>query len=163
MKSPTYGKVDSKRIVEIINEYYQKNKHYGTGFDITIGTDSQNFSDTKVVSVIAVRCIGHGGIYFYDITHVDRINNVKMKLNYETQLSLQLANEIISIMEGSDEFEDLYLNSSFVIHVDAGNSPDGKTRELIPDIVGWIRSCGYDCVVKPDSYTASSIADRISK
>ena len=55
------------------------------------------------------------------------------------------------------------ISASFVIHVDAGNSPDGKTRELIPDIVGWIRSCGYDCVVKPDSYTASSIADRISK
>lgn len=163
MKSPTYGNVDSQRIVEIINEYYDKNKCYGSGFEVTIGTDSQNFSDTKVVSVIDVRCIGHGGIYFYDITHVDRINNVKMKLNYETQLSLQLANEIIGIMEENEEYEDLYLNSSFVIHVDAGNSPDGKTRELIPDIVGWIRSCGYDCVVKPDSYTASSIADRISK
>ena len=115
MKSPTYGNVDSKRIVEIINEYFLKNNCYGSGFEVTIGTDSQNFSDTKVVSVIAVRCIGHGGIYFYDITHVDRINNVKMKLNYETQLSLQLANEIISIIEEDEKYEELYLSASFVM------------------------------------------------
>ena len=51
MKSPTYGNVDSKRIVEIINEYFLKNNCYGSGFEVTIGTDSQNFSDTKVVSV----------------------------------------------------------------------------------------------------------------
>ena len=38
-----------------------------------------------------------------------------------------------------------------------------KTKELIPELVGWIKSCGYDCEVKPDSFVASSIADKISK
>ncbi|MBR4734133.1 MAG: hypothetical protein IK081_15370, partial [Lachnospiraceae bacterium] len=36
-------------------------------------------------------------------------------------------------------------------------------KELIPGLVGWIKACGYDCKVKPESYAASSIADRISK
>lgn len=163
MKSPTYGKVTLEDVARLINDYYQKNKHFGCSFDITIGTDSQNFSDTKVVSVIAARCVGHGGIYFYEITHVDRITNVKMKLNFETQLSLQFANGLIDIIEDKPEYEELYLNSNFVIHVDAGRNEHGKTKELIPEIVGWIKACGFECIIKPDSYTASSIADRISK
>ena len=163
MVSPTYGNVSIQQMADILNSYYQNNKHYGSEFSLTIGTDSQNFSDTKVVVVIAMRCIGHGGIYFYEISHVDKIQNVKQKLNFETSLSLDMANSIMDILEDNQDYEELYLNSNFAIHVDAGNSPEGKTKEVIPEIVGWIKACGYECVVKPDSYTASSIADRISK
>ncbi|WP_373262187.1 ribonuclease H-like YkuK family protein [Hungatella hathewayi] len=163
MISPTYGKVSIKQVADILNSYYQNNKQFGAEFSLTVGTDSQNFSDTKVVVVVAMRCIGHGGIYFYEVSHVDKIQNVKQKLNYETSLSLDLANAIMNILENNQDYEELFLNSNFSIHVDAGHSPKGKTKELIPEIVGWIRACGYECVVKPDSYTASSIADRISK
>ena len=55
------------------------------------------------------------------------------------------------------------MNMHFSIHVDAGVSPHGKTRELIPELVGWIKSCGYDCETKPYSWVASCIADKISK
>ena len=57
----------------------------------------------------------------------------------------------------------MYLSCPIAIHVDAGNSDIGKTKELIPELVGWIRACGYDCEVKPDSFVASTIADRLSK
>ena len=49
------------------------------------------------------------------------------------------------------------------IHVDAGNSDKGKTKALIPELVGWIRASGYDAKTKPESFVASTIADRISK
>jgi len=163
MISPTYGKVSIEKVVELLNDYYEKNRQYGSEFNVTIGTDSQNFSDTKVVSVIAMRCVGHGGIYFYEIERIEKIVDVKFKLNFETNLSLTLANKIIDIITENEKYSDLYLNMNFAIHVDAGNNPKGKTKELIPGIIGWIRACGYDCVIKPDSYTASSIADRISK
>ena len=163
MISPTYGKVNEKQAVEILNNYYQKNKSFGSDFFLTIGTDSQNFSDTKVVIVIAMRCVGHGGIYFYEVLHIDKIQNVKQKLNMETGLSLETANKIMDIIESDDKYSDMYLNSNFAIHVDAGRSEKGKTKEVIPEIVGWIKACGYECVVKPDSYAASSIANRISK
>ena len=163
MKSPTYGKVSMDEIVNIMNDYYNKNKHYSSQFQITIGTDSQNFSDTKVVIVIAMRCIGHGGIYFYEVMHVNKISDVRMKLNFETQLSLQYANNLLEKLENNNEYSELYLNTDFAIHVDAGKNEHGKTKDLIPEIVGWIKACGYECVVKPDSYAASTIADRISK
>ena len=57
------------------------------------------------------------------------------------------------------KYEEMYLNCPIAIHVDAGNSRNGKTRELIPELVGWIRACGYDCSVKPDSFVASTISD----
>nr|WP_130838469.1 ribonuclease H-like YkuK family protein [Lachnoclostridium sp. Marseille-P6806] len=47
--------------------------------------------------------------------------------------------------------------------MDAGNSTNGKTKELIPELVGWIKACGYDCQVKSESFVAGTIADRIRK
>ena len=163
MRSPTYGNVSIQEVAKILNDYYKQNKHFGSQFQITIGTDSQNFSDTKVVVVIAMRCIGHGGIYFYEVMRVDRISDVRMKLNFETQLSLSYANQLIEILESDANCSEMFLNSDFAIHVDAGKNEHGKTKELIPEIVGWIKACGYECIVKPDSYAASTIADRISK
>ena len=54
MRSPTYGAVSIQEVAKILNDYYKQNKHFGSQFQITIGTDSQNFSDTKVVVVIAI-------------------------------------------------------------------------------------------------------------
>lgn len=163
MISPTYGNVEIKNVVKIINDYFNKTKEYNTPFNIVVGTDSQNHSDTKVVAVIVAQREGHGGIYFYDIEHVNRIQDVRQKLNYETQKSLTYADELIKIIEDNDKYSEMFLNSSFSIHVDAGHSNLGKTRELIPSLVGWIKSCGYDCSVKPDSFAASSVANKISK
>ena len=81
--SPTYGEIPFERVPQIMKEYFEKNKGKGN-FNVIIGTDSQNFSDTKVVSVIVLQCEGHGGIYFYKVERVNRIQDVRIKLNYET-------------------------------------------------------------------------------
>lgn len=163
MQSYTYGNVTMYELATHIREFYESRKMYETPFEITIGTDSQNFSDTKIVSVIAARSVRHGGIFFYDIHREDRIDDVRQKLNTETSLSLEIANEFMNILEKNEEFHELYLNSHFAIHVDAGKSEFGKTKELIPGIIGWVKACGYDCVVKPDSYASSCVADKLSK
>lgn len=162
MKSPTYGEVTTEEIADIILEFTRKHEHYETPLNIIVGTDSQNFSETKVVVVIAVQSEGHGGIYFYDIQRVKRIDNIKVKLNYETAQSLQYADELLNILL-DEKYKEIIDKAHIIIHVDAGTSNKGKTKELIPSIVGWIKSCGYDCEVKPNSFVASSIADRISK
>ena len=52
-------------------------------------------------------------------------------------------------------------NIAFCIHIDCGvNGPSGA---VIPEVVGYVHSMGYECQVKPDSPIASCIADRISK
>ena len=161
-KSYTYGDLDFEKIPEKLLDYYNKNKHFNTPFNIIIGTDSQNFSDTKMVSVITIICEGHGGIFFYEVTRQPLIKDVRQKLHVETNASLEIADKLIAQFE-KQEYNELFMNTHLSIHVDAGHSDNGKTKPLIPELVGWIKACGYDCEVKPDSFAASSIADKISK
>ena len=161
-KTNTYGEIELEEIPSKILDYMQKMKHYDIPLQIVVGTDSQNFDKTKVVSVIAVTCEGHGGIFFYEIERIKRINDVRMKLTEETTRSLNIMTKLVEILE-KKEYAELRENSTLAIHVDAGWSDKGKTKELIPMLVGWIKACGYDCKVKPDSFASSSIADKLSK
>ena len=158
--SPTYGAVNLDKMLELMKKFYDSHKDYGR-FNVVVGTDSQNFSDTKMVSAIVMQCEGHGGIYFYRVERIPKIQDVRQKLNRETQVSLQYADELLRVM--AEQQEELFDNITFSIHIDAGHNPNGKTKELIPSLVGWIHSCGYECAVKPNSFAASSIANKISK
>lgn len=75
MKSITYGDVSFKAMSQIIKNYIQSDRN--CKYKISIGTDSQNFDVTKVVVVVAVWKVGNGGIFFYDIKHVDKISNLQ--------------------------------------------------------------------------------------
>ena len=161
--SQTYGNVELEEIPHKLNEFYLRNKHYGSPFNIIIGTDSQNHRDTKVVSVVAITCEGHGGIFFSHSKHIDLIQNVKEKLNYETGDSLIIATQLIDVFEAHDDLYELYINAPISVPIDAGNSPKGKTYLLVKDLVGWVTATGFDCHVKPESFVASSIADKLSK
>lgn len=133
-------------------------------YEFTVGTDSQNHDRTKMVEVIAVHRKGRGGIYFYNVEYVRRINSLKQKINEETARSLNIANGLIDRLElrlYEDNIDLTALDVSFQIHCDIG--PCGKTSMLIQEIVGWVTSCGYICLIKPDSYAASGIADKHSK
>lgn len=160
MISPTYGQVSIQEAAELIRQRVLANQGK---YNVMIGTDSQNFDKTKVVVVIALHHVGRGGIFFYDISHVRLMNNIGQKLLYETQLSLEYARHLV------DAFEDMKETTGFnyekelslSIHVDAGEN--GPSRQVIPEIVGWVTACGYKVVVKPDSAAASAIANKYSK
>lgn len=162
MISPTYGNCSDDKMIHIIANYVRSNYKTSEGFNLIVGTDSQNFSDTKMVVVIAVQNVGHGGIFFYEVSRIKRIDNIRQKLLHETSLSLKYADKLISQFEKvCKECDFDFEKINFCIHVDIGKR--GKTSKLIPDIVAWVKACGYDCKIKPDSFAASSIADKISK
>jgi len=72
----------------------------------------------------------------------------------EATYSLALAQRLI------DEFkkQDLPLEKFLEIHVDVGMG--GDTKVMIAEIVGMIRGSGFLCKTKPESFGASSVADR---
>ena len=150
-------------IPDAILDFYQQRKGISDGISIVIGTDSQNFDTTKCVSVICVIAKGKGGIFFYEISHIPLIRDVRSKLHMETNASLELADKLVSAFESKEVYHEMYTECPISIHVDAGNSPRGKTRELIPELVGWIRTMGYAAETKPLSFVSSCIADRLSK
>lgn len=162
-RSETYGEVNLKDIPSKILEFSERVKEKDGSFQVVVGTDSQNFSDTKMVTVIAVYKEGNGGIFFYEIDRISRITNVKQKLNTETSRSLEVAMELVDLLESNDRYKVLREEALVSIHVDAGWSDKGKTKELIPSLIGWIKACGFEAKCKPYSFAASSIADRISK
>ena len=133
-------------------------------YEITVGTDSQNFDKTKMVEVIAVYKKGRGGTFFYNIEFIHLITNLKQKINEETSRSLIVANDLLDYLEEMFLANDMVmedLDVSFQIHCDIGRA--GKTSVLIKEIVSWVTSQGYVCLIKPDSYAASDIADKYSK
>lgn len=158
--SKTFGMLTLDQVPGKVAEYYNRMKKYESPFRVIVGTDSQNFSDTKMVTVIAAYCEGHGGIFFYEVSRIGKIRDVRVKLRTETEESLRVADRLLELLEG---YLEVYMDMMFSIHVDAGSTPHGKTKELIPELVGWIKSLGYDCETKPSSWVASSVADRISK
>lgn len=153
MKSITYGEVSFSRMCKLIESYISKEKE--SQYKITIGTDSQNYDITKVVVVVAIWRIGRGGIFFYDMKKVNKITNIRQKLFYETSLSIEMARKLSTYFDRDDKIYDIS------IHVDAGDN--GPSSSVIPEIVGWVKGCGFNCNTKPDSYAASSIANKYSK
>ena len=152
-------------INEIANRIIQyMMEDINASYEIIVGTDSQTHKDTKMVEIIAVHRKGLGGIFFHNTDFIPRIRNLKQKINEETSRSLTVANELLDAIEfpllGEGYLlEDL--NVTFRIHCDIGKY--GKTNELIKEIVSWVTSQGYVCMIKPDSYVASGIADKYSK
>ena len=158
MISPTHGEISLRQAATLIKNFIELNPD--EQYAIYVGSDSQNTYYTKMVTVIAVHRLGHGGQYFYEISKYDKIRDIRKKLYTETQLSLDMAERLLK------EFHDIDFNYdadniAFCIHIDCGvNGPSGA---VIPEVVGYVHSMGYECQVKPDSPIASCIADRISK
>ena len=130
-KSPTYGMLHIEQIPDKILTFYMDHEKYDAPVHIIVGTDSQNFDDTKIVSVVAVICEGHGGIFFYEISRRALIRDVRTKLRVETNDSLQVAETLVETMENDKKYEEMYLNCPIAIHVDATDSRAGRLDQSL--------------------------------
>jgi len=157
MYSLTYGEVSFEEMVSIIKAYSAEDPNME--FVIAVGTDSQNSNITKVPVTVGIHKIinkvGKGGIYFSEIKKVKKISNIRQKIFYETNLSIELALKLNHIFEESNTPHEIE------VHVDVGYN--GPTSQYVAEIKGWVKACGFECVIKPDSYMASSVANRLSK
>ena len=154
VKSITYGEIDFKQVCDKIRLYTEKDIQ--SDYVISVGTDSQSVNGvTRMVSVISVIRKTKGGIFFYDITNLKKIYDLRQKLYTETQYSLDLALKVKEFIKNN------HINASFEVHIDMGTN--GETNSLIKEINGWVSSLGFKCCMKPDSYASSTVADKISK
>ena len=160
--SPTHGRVSFIEVADLITEYINKDRD--AEYEIAIGTDSMTHEFTKFVIAITVHKISKGGIFFTKTMYHDsyRKNQLFDKLYRETELSLNSSGILLSLMKGNGlDIDRTPIKIRFTVHVDVGNY--GKTKDYIKTLVGMVHSYGYDCEFKPNSYAASSIADKISK
>lgn len=155
-------KVNYSQMIDVIGEYLAQSPN--STYEITVGTDSQTHSRCRVVEVIAIHRIGDGGIFFYRIDYIKKTKVLKEKIIEETARSIDNATGLldeISLKLIDYDIDIDKLNIHFCIHCDIGHK--GRTQSLISEITNWVHSMGYECLIKPDSYTASGIANKFSK
>lgn len=154
-ESETHGRLTIEQVFQQIKsdlEKYPNDDHR-----VIVGTDSQTYSRTKIVTVIAILRVGKGGKYFAHVDISKQISNIRVKVYNETYRSLEVSKQLIEFFIEND------VDNIVEIHLDIGNSKKGKTYEMINEISGWVTAEGFMCYHKPKSFVASTIADRISK
>lgn len=155
--------------VMTFNEVYQEIVRFikadsNCSYRISIGTDSQVGSRSVFVSCIHVHRIGRGAIGFLHKSVMQRpITNLREKIYLETLSSLQLAylfNDSM-IRRIQSIVNDHVRGVTFEFHIDIGTR--GKTRKLISEMINMVKGLQFIPKIKPDSFCASSFADRYTK
>lgn len=127
------------------------------GYKVIIGTDSNAHTNgkdyTEYITAVLVHKVGCGGIYFWKKVVGSKTFSLKERIYREALLSLEFAHTIM------DDFNRVNaLNWPLEIHVDVGSV--GETREILNEVIGMIRSDGFEVKTKPLSFGASKVADR---
>ncbi|HTL39392.1 MAG TPA: ribonuclease H-like YkuK family protein [Methylomirabilota bacterium] len=151
--SPTYGPLDFEKVLVKLLDYMGTEP--GLEYELIIGTDSMPQADAQAefVSAIVVHRKNRGGIYFWSKRHLTHLHTLRERIFQEALFSLRLAEQLIQKLK--------VLNVSdfnLTIHVDVG--PNGETKKMVHEVVGMIKGSGFAVKTKPDSYGASSVADR---
>jgi hypothetical protein len=158
--SPSYGQMSWEEALEKAVWFLNLDKN--ASYDVIIGTDSEAVNGTAdFVSAIIVHKKGRGGVYFWGRQTVKNLYSLKQRIWHEATLSLYMAQNLVDDFAKIGLFDpstSLRTGLNLEIHVDIG--PNGKTRELITDIVGMIRASGFKVATKPSSWGASHVADR---
>lgn len=123
---------------------------------IHVGCDS-HFVKTKCIYAIVVAvCIpGKGGRYFFARKKMKRENfqNMKLRLLSEVENALMLA-DFISEKTNRDDIS---------VHLDINPNKKFKSSLVFTSATSWVKSQGYECVVKPDAWASSWLADAYAK
>lgn len=137
-------------------------------YAMAIGTDSHGYqSYTKFTSAVLIHRLGKGAWgCLRDYIVPRRIQSLREKISLETSLSQEIAyyvtpEMIARISDALLPYVDKGSDFTISIHLDIGNQ--GATKELIKEMVGRIQAMGIEAKIKPDSYVASSYANRFTK
>lgn len=125
-------------------------------YKVIIGTDSQALEGRKAdfVTAIVVHREGNGGRYFWRRIKNEVFHTMRDRIINEVVTSLDVAKAILGKLK--EDLSDTQWD--FEIHVDVGNN--GPSRKLIQEVVGMVRANNFEARTKPESYAASSVADR---
>lgn len=127
----------------------------GCLYKIIVGTDSQavHNSTPDFVTALVVQRVGKGGRYFWRRTNAYFVHNLRERIIQEVLLSIEAANKLLELLRAHPD-----LRFEFELHIDVGDN--GKTNTLIAEVSGIVRGYNYPFKTKPESYAASSVADK---
>ncbi|MDQ0205474.1 ribonuclease H-like YkuK family protein [Alkalicoccobacillus murimartini] len=139
-------------------------------YKLMLGTDSQvHPRQTRFITGVVIQRLGQGVWACATKTIVQRkMNHLHERISFETSLTEEIAtlftenhkNELIHII-----LPHIYDGATFSIegHIDIGAGQKNRTREFVREMTGRIESSGLEPKIKPDSFVASSYANRYTK
>jgi len=144
----------TNNIAYMVNQGYQHK--------VTIGTDSQPITGGTVV-VVAVCIIsdmpGFSRTFYYGKEKVCKFFDLYKRVSYETQVSIDVANKL------REHSSNLNNKLNIGIHLDvSSDEAKTKTSKYSNGLINLVKAYDYpDVEVKPNSWAASSIADKFTK
>jgi hypothetical protein len=155
--NPVLGDLTAEEVISEISRFV--NEEPERFYRVVIGSDSQgrrvnSHVEIDFVTAIIIHREGRGARYFWKKEKQVKSPSLREKIYTETLMSLSCAQEIVPMLRsavspGKYDFE---------IHIDVG--PLGPTRDMIKEVVGMVQGSGYAAKTKPESWGASSVADK---
>lgn len=162
-RSMTFDQV-FERIIKFMNVYKNGN------FRLMIGTDSQvHPKHTIFITGVVILNEGKGAwACIRKVVVPRRMDRLHERISYETTLT----EEVVSLFteERKTTMIDIvlpyiYKGATFSMegHLDIGSGNRNKTKIFVEEMVSRIESMGLEPKIKPNSFVASSYANRFTK
>ncbi len=145
-------KLTEKELIQEIENFILSDSKYP--YKILVGTDSETFNHhIDFVTVIVVHRVGYGARYFWRREIHQKTFGLYERLWQEALLSLKVSQKLLKILTARK------LDFRFELHLDLGTV--GKSSSSVKEIINLVRGYGLEVKIKPESYAASKIADRL--
>jgi hypothetical protein len=159
--NPTKGNISVDEVMEEILGYIKEKPD--RFYDVIVGCDSSSDEEPHFPVVVVVLRKGEGGRFFIRKVKYSSskkiFSNWKLRILEEVMLSCQLAlflrENFEKRVKALPEFPDYQFR---YIHADIGEN--GQTKDMIREVIGLIRGNGFEPKIKPESFVASTVADR---
>jgi predicted RNase H-related nuclease YkuK (DUF458 family) len=155
--NPTKGNLKIEGVIkEIFNYISEKPEKF---YDIIVGCDSSSGEEPHFPVAVVILRKGEGGRFFLKkIGYKNRkFYNWKTRILEEVLLSCELALFLRENVENKLKLNPFNYQFRY-IHADIGEN--GQTKDMIKEVTGLIRGNGFEPKIKPESFVASTVADR---
>ncbi len=152
-RSPTKGEMNK---ADVFAEVEQMVSVCVCPCEVVVGTDSQvrNRKTSYVVAISVIRS-GNGGAFFYRQFNEPHLLPLRQRIYKEAFLSVSLASELREYLKNRGLLPPIRL------HFDIGEN--GPTRKYAQSLLRLARVNQFEAEVKPNSFGASTIADKFTK
>lgn len=159
--NPSRGNLSIGGVIdEIFNYIAERPEKF---YDLIVGCDSSSGEAPHFPLAVVILRKGEGGRFFLKkIGYKNRkFYHWHQRVLEEVLLSCELALFLRENFEKKIKSVPNSFNYEFrYIHADIGEN--GQTRDMIKEVVGLIRGNGFEPKIKPESFVASTVADRYS-
>jgi len=162
--NPTKGNLTFNQMVKELLGYIKEKPEQK--YEIVVGCDSSSGDRISFPVAVVILRVGAGGRFFlkrvkYPSYQKKKFTDYHQRILQEVLLSCEIALLLKEVLVKKVKSSSSGLDYQFrYIHADIGE--EGKTRDMIREVVGLIKSNGFEAKIKPESFAASVVADRFT-